>query len=146
MTTPETSTAGKDEVWRPCFRAFFVYYVAIGLAVFGPLINPEMGLPPWVGLIIGLALAAAVAFLKFGQEYRVTPRGLKRVSFQPAMEEEIPWREVGEIKVRRGLTQSLLRVGNLIILDKTGEPRLAWERLADPKGVQEALEARRPQS
>jgi len=50
---------------------------------------------------------------------------------------------VGDIKVQRGLTLALLNAGNLVILDKTGTPRLCWERLADPYGVKAALEARR---
>ena len=133
----------QQEVWRPAYRAFLVYYVAIAVAVFGPLINPAMGLPPWLGLVVGLAVLAAVFLGKFGQEYRTTPQGLKRVSTWPAKEEEIPWPEVGEIKVQRGLTQTLLRVGNIVIHDKQGRPGLTWERLADPQGVKAALEARR---
>jgi hypothetical protein len=132
----------REEIWRPSARAFLVYYVAFALAVLGPLINPEMGVPPWLGFILGLLVAAAVFYLKYGQEYRATPRGLKRVGFWPAQEEEIVWPQVGEIKVQRGLTQTLLNAGNLVILDRTGTPRLCWERLADPKGVKAALEAR----
>ena len=61
----------------------------------------------------------------------------------PAKEEDIPWPEVGEIKVERGLTQTLLRVGNIVIYDNRGRPRLTWERLANPQGVKAALEAGR---
>jgi hypothetical protein len=143
MAAQEQSDVTQEAVWRPSTRAFFVYYVAIAVAVFGPLINPEAGLPPWVGLVVGLLILAAVILLKLGQEYRATSRGLKRVGFWPAKEEELPWPEVGEIRLQRGLTQTLLQVGNLVILDKRGVPQLAWERLADPQGVKNALEARR---
>ncbi len=143
MAATGTTGSSPEAVWRPSSRAFLVYYVAIALAVFGPLINPEVGLPPWVGLVVGLLVLAAVILLKFGQEYRATPKGLKRVGSWPAKEEEILWPEVGEIRLQRGLTQTLLRVGNLVIHDKQGNPRLTWERLADPQGVRAALEARR---
>jgi len=143
MAAPDRSDFSPEAVWRPSTRAFFVYYVAIAVAVFGPLINPAAGLPPWVGLVLGLLVLAAVILGKFGQEYRATPRGLKRVGFWPAKEEEIPWPEVGEITLQRGLTQTLLKVGNVVIYDKQGAPRLCWERLADPQGVKAALEARR---
>jgi len=142
MASSDQASGSREEVWHPSARAFLVYYVAFALAVFGPLINPEMGVPPWLGLILGLLVVAAVFYLKYGQEYRATPRGLKRVGFWPPQEEEIAWTAVGEIRVQRGLTQTCLNAGNLIILDQTGTPRLCWERLADPKGVKAALEAR----
>ena len=143
MASADKSEFSREAVWRPSYRAFFVYYVAIAVAVFGPLINPAVGVPPWVGFILGLAVVATLALRKFGQEYRATPQGLKRVGFWPAVEEEIAWSDVGEIKVERGLTQTLLNVGNLVIQDKKGVTRLSWERLADPKGVKAVLEDRK---
>ena len=143
MASADKSEFSREAVWRPSYRAFFVYYVAIAVAVFGPLINPAVGVPPWVGFLLGLAVLAALALRKFGQEYRATPQGLKRVSFWPAEEEEIAWPDLGEIKVERGLTQTLLNVGNLVIQDKKGVARLSWERLADPKGVKAVLEDRK---
>ena len=56
------------------------------------------------------------------------------------------WPEVGEIKVQRGLTQTLLNTGAVVIQDKQGAPKLVWERLADPQNVKAALEARRAAS
>ncbi|MGQ9688111.1 MAG: hypothetical protein ACUVXF_04890 [Desulfobaccales bacterium] len=140
MSSPDST---HQEVWRPSSRAFLVYYVAVAVAVFGPLINPAMGVPPWLGFLVGLAVLAGLALRKYGQEYRVTPEGLKRITFWPAAMEKLSWMDVGEIKVRRGLTQTLLNTGDVIIQDKSGAPRLCWERLADPKGVKAALEARR---
>jgi hypothetical protein len=133
----------REAVWRPSMRAFFVYYVAIVVALFGPLINPAVGVPPWAGLVIGLLVFALVGLRMFGQEYRATPRGLKRVSFWPAGEESLAWPEVGEITVQRGLTQTMLNTGIVVIHNKQGVPKLMWERLADPQGVKAALEARR---
>jgi hypothetical protein len=143
MAPTDKTELSRDAVWRPSYRAFFVYYVAIAVAVFGPLINPTLGVPPWLGFVLGLAIFAALALRKFGQEYRATPQGLKRVSSWPAVEEEIAWAEVEEIKVERGLTQTLLNAGNLVIQDKKGVTRLSWERLADPKGVKAVLEDRK---
>jgi len=144
----ETGTTGSSQeaVWRPSIRAFFVYYVAIAVAVFGPLINPAVGVPPWAGLVIGLLVLGLVFLRMFGQEYRATPAGLRRVSFWPAGEESLAWPEVGQITVQRGLTQTLLNTGTVIFHDKQGVPKLMWERLADPQGVKAALEARRAAS
>jgi hypothetical protein len=133
----------QEAIWRPTPRAFFVYYVAIAVAVFGPRINPAVGVPPWVGLVVGLLVLALVCLRKFGQEYRADPKGLKRISFWPAEEETLAWPEVGEISVRRGLTQTLLNTGTVVIHDKQSDPKLVWERLAAPQSVKAALEARR---
>ena len=146
MAAPDNTDLSQETVWRPSSRAFFVYYVAILVAVFGPRINPEVGLAPWVGLVAGLLVLAAVVYGRFGQEYRATPTGLKQVGFWPAKVEEIPWAEVGEIRLQRGLTQTLLNVGSLVIQDKSGAPRLVFERLAKPQEVKAALEARRASS
>lgn len=132
-----------EAVWRPTYRAFFVYYVAIAVAIFGPSINPAVGVPPWLGLVAGLLVFALVGLRKFGQEYRASPSGLKRINFWPAGEEDLAWPEVGEVRVQRGLTQTLLNTGTVVIHDKQDVPRLVWERLADPQGVKAALEARR---
>jgi hypothetical protein len=146
MASDDRTEISPEAVWRPSYRSFFVYYVAIAVAVFGPRINPAVGIPPWVGFLLGLAVMAVLALRKFGQEYRATPQGLKRVSFWPAVEEELAWPEVGEIKVQRGLTQTLLNAGSLVIHNKKGQPRLSWEHLADPKGVKAALELQRAAS
>jgi hypothetical protein len=143
MAAQENAGNAKELVWRPTSRAFFVYYVAIAVAVLGPRINPEVGVPPWAGVLAGLALAVAVILGRFGQEYRATPTGLERVGRWPSKEEAISWPEVGEMVVQRGLTQTLLNVGSVVIHDKQGAARLTWERLADPQGVRAALEARR---
>jgi len=142
MAPQDKPTSAPEGVWRPSTRGFLVYYVAFAIAVFGPLINPAVGVPPWAGFVVGLMVAAAVALQKFGQEYRATPKGVKRVGSWPAVEVELSWPEIGDIQMQRGLTQTLLNCGNLVFLDKTGTPRLSWDRLADPKGVKAALEAR----
>jgi hypothetical protein len=59
-------------------------------------------------------------------------------------QQEITWANLGEVLVRRGLTQSMLRVGNLIIQDKSGGPQMFWFGLANPKEIQQDLERRRP--
>ena len=146
MAAQDDTGAAREMVWRPSSRAFFVYYVAFAVVVFGPLINPEAGLPPWLGLVAGILVLGAIILGRFGREYRATPRGLKQVGFWPAKEEEIPWPDVGKITMQRGLVQTLLNVGNVVIHDKPGTRRLTWERLANPQGVVAALEARRAAS
>ncbi|MEW6388460.1 MAG: hypothetical protein AB1491_13170 [Thermodesulfobacteriota bacterium] len=143
MAVEELGGKETSQVFRPCGRAFFVYYVAMALCFFGPLINPEVGLPPWLGLLLGLLLVAAVVYHRWGQEYHVTAAGVKKIWRWPDRQQEIPWDRLGEVLVRRGFTQTMLRVGNLVMTDKSGGPDMFWFGLADPKSVQTLIHQRR---
>ncbi len=129
-------------IFRPSARAFYLYYVAMFICFVGPLINPAMGLPVWLGWLLGGVLVVAVLY-QMNQEYQVTRTGVRKVLRWPASYQEIPWDNLGEIKVMRGLTQTLLRVGNLSFQDKRGGPPIFWYGLSDPKAVLSAIEARR---
>jgi hypothetical protein len=134
-----------EVVHTPCPRAFLVYYVAIALCFLGPSINPEVGVPVWLGVVLGCIVAAVVVYMKWGQEYRITPQGVAKLVRWPAPQrQEIPWANLGEIRVVRGLTQSLLRVGNLIFKDDSGGPEMFWFGLANPGEIKAELERRRP--
>ncbi len=132
-----------EQVFRPVARAFFVYYVALAICFLGPPLNPAVGVPVWVGFVAGLAVLAAIIYMR-GQEYRLTPRGLEKVSRLGGQRQEILWENLGEVEVHRGFTQSLLRVGNLILKDKTGGPDIFWFGLAEPKEVKDLIDGRRP--
>lgn len=136
-------TSQETRIWRPCARAFFVYYVAMAIFFFGPHLNPKVGLSPWLGFVLGSVVAAAVAY-QWSQEYQMTAAGLTKVWRWPARRHHIPWENMGEILVRRGFTQSLLRVGNLSIMDKTGGPEMFWFGLSHPKEIKEIIERTRP--
>jgi hypothetical protein len=144
MAGNEISTSG-DLVFKPCARAFFVHYVALALVLLGPRLNPAVGLPVWLGTFLGLIVLAAVIYQKYGQEYRVTSRGVVRVWRWPSpREQEIAWENLGEILVLRGLTQTILQVGNLAFRDKAGERKLFWYGLLNPKDVKNLINRKRP--
>jgi hypothetical protein len=137
--------ASGDLVFKPSARAFFVHYVAMALVFFGPRLNPEVGLPVWLGTVLGFIVLGAVIYQKYGQEYRVTTRGVVRVQRWPSPgAEEIAWEDLGEILVLRGLTQTILQVGNLAFRDKAGERKLFWYGLLNPKNVKDLIERQRP--
>jgi hypothetical protein len=134
-----------DLVIKPCGRAFFVYYVAMALVILGPRLNPEVGLPVWLGTLLGLIVLAALLYQKYGTEYRITSRGVVRAWRWPSpREQEIAWENLGEILVLRGLTQSMLQVGNLAFRDTAGGPEMFWYGLLNPKDVRGLIEAKRP--
>jgi hypothetical protein len=143
--------ASAELVIKPCRRAFLVYYVAIAIFLLGPRLNPDVrifGLFHFsvaVGTVLGLLVIALVIYLKMGREYRITPRGVMTVWRWPSpRRQEISWENLGDVLMRRGLTQTILRVGNLIIQDKSGGPEMFWFGLSDPKEIQAEIERRRP--
>ncbi len=132
-----------DQVFRPCGRAFFGYYVALAVCFLGPPLHPAVGVPVWVGVLAGLVVLAAVFYMR-SQEYRLTSRGLEKVSRLGGQRQEIPWQNLGEVEVRRGFTQSLLRVGNLLMKDLSGGPDMFWFGLSEPKEIKAIIDGRRP--
>lgn len=144
MAGNEIPTSG-DIVITPSHRAFFVHYVAMFLVFVGPRLNPAVGLPVWLGTLLGLIVLAAVIYQKFGQEYRVTSRGVARVWRWPSpRQQEITWENLGEVLVLRGLTQTVLQVGNLAIQDKAGGSQIFWYGILNPKDVKALIDGKRP--
>jgi hypothetical protein len=144
MADKEISTSG-EMVFRPCARSFFIYYVAMVLFFLGPRINPDVGLPVWLGNILAFIFLAAFIYRKFGTEFQITSRGVARVWRWPSLRrQEIAWENLGEIMVLHGLTQSLLQVGNLAFTDKAGGPEMFWFGLPHPKDLKEQIERMRP--
>jgi hypothetical protein len=137
-------TASGELVFKPCARAFFVYYVAMALAFLGPRLNPEVGVPVWLGTLLGLMVVAVVIYRKYGQEYQVTSRGVAMVKRWPfSQRQEIAWENLGEVMVLRGLTQTILQVGNLALVDKSGGAEMFWFGLANPKDVKDRIDGKR---
>ena len=109
--------------------------MAIALVVVGPRLNPAVGLSVWLGTLLGIIVLAAVIYQKYGSEYRVTSRGVARVWRWPSpREQEIAWENLGEVLVLRGLTQTVLQVGNLAFQDKAGGSRDVLVRVVQPQG------------
>jgi len=144
MAATEPAASG-DLIFKPCGRAFFVYYVAMALVVLGPRLNPAVGMPVWLGTLLGLIVLAAMLYQRYGTEFRVTSRGVVRVRRWPSpREQEIAWENLGEILVLRGLTQTVLQVGNLALRDKANNSDMFWYGLPNPKDVKDLIEAKRP--
>ncbi len=142
MEPDKATDPGGELAFRASGRSFLVYYVAMFLVFVGPSLNPAVGLPRWLGFILGLLLVAAVVYMKWGQEYRVTATGVVKVWGFQKKRQEIPWDRIEEVTVLRGLTQTVLKVGNLLIRDRAGDT-MFWFGLADPKGVKEIIDGRR---
>jgi hypothetical protein len=144
MAEKEIPTSG-DLVFKPSARAFFVHYVAMFLVFLGPRLNPEVGLPVWLGTVLGVIVLAAVIYQKYGTEYQISSRGVARVWRWPSpRRQEIAWENLEEVLVLRGLTQTMLQVGNLAFRDKAGGPQMFWYGLFNPKDVKDLIDGKRP--
>ena len=144
MAANEIPTSG-DLVFKPCARAFFVYFVALALVVLGPRLNPAVGVPVWLGTLLGIIVLVAIIYQKYGQEYQVTSRGVAKVTRWPSpRRQEIAWENLEDILVLRGLTQTMLQVGNLAFRDKAGGPEMFWYGLLNPKDVKDLIDEKRP--
>ena len=146
MSEPETEIATSGElVLKPTARAFFVYFVALALVVLGPRLNPEVGLPIWLGNLLGIIIVAVLIYQKYGTEYQITSQGVARIWRWPSLRrQEIPWEDLGEVVVLRGLTQTVLQVGNLALTDKSGKGNMFWYGLPHPNEVKEEIDRMRP--
>ncbi|MFP3867064.1 MAG: hypothetical protein ACLFUU_02750 [Desulfobacteraceae bacterium] len=138
----------QTRVLSPSWRAFLVYYVAIALCVLGPYLNPQfsqqLGLTPQRGLIIGIILLLGVFYLKWNQEYHISPQGISRIRRFPAQLERLAWTEVDQIEMRRGLTQTLLRVGNVIVKPQSADKSVIMlYGIEHPKEIKELMERAR---
>ncbi|MEJ2671098.1 MAG: hypothetical protein P8168_02625 [Deltaproteobacteria bacterium] len=132
-------------VFRPCARSFFVYYLAMFLVFLGPRFNPEVGLPVWLGTLLGIIIVIAVIYRKYGTEYQVSSQGVARVWRWPSLHrQEIAWENLGEVRVLRGLTQTLLQVGNLAFADKSGGLVMFWHGLPNPQDIKDLIDRKRP--
>jgi len=145
MTENEVSTSG-DLVFTPCLRAFFVYYLALFLLWIGPWFNPDVGLPVWLGFLVGLIIVGLFIYQKFGSEYLITDQGVARTWRWPSpRRQDISWENLGDIRVVRGMTQTLLQVGNLVFTDKSGGRMLFWYGLGNPHDIKDQIDRKRPQ-
>lgn len=132
-------------VLEPAWRSFFVYYVAIFLCWFGPHLNPEFAarlwLSPNVGLVLGIILLAGVVYMKWGSEYRFSATGVQKVRRYPPGQEELTWDQVGRLEIQRGLTHTLLDIGNIAIKPREGMgSEIVLTGVSHPKLVQELME------
>lgn len=131
------------KVFTPSWAAFYLYYVAMAICWFGPQVNPEFAarifLTPTLGMLLGLVLLGAVLFLKFGQHFEMDAEGVRRIQRYPAREDLLRWHEIRGITVRVGLTQTLLRIGSVVIQPHQGE-EMVWYGVESPKLVKTLLE------
>lgn len=135
--------------FSPSWRSFFTYYVMIFLCWFGPQLNPEfsrqLSLTPELGLVLGIVLLLAVCYQKWGQNYYISPEGVKKIRRFPAVEEELSWDEVDKIEMHRGLTQSLLGIGNIVF--KRGDAarkEMVFYGVFNPNDIMSLIERERP--
>lgn len=131
------------KIFTSSWAAFYLYYFAMGICWLGPQINPAFAarifLTPLVGFFLGLLLLGGVIYLKYGQQYELDSTGVKINWLYPPRQQLIRWQEISSIKVRAGLTQTILGIGNIAIQPREGE-EMVWYGLESPKMIKTILE------
>lgn len=131
------------KIFTSSWAAFYLYYFAMGICWLGPQINPAFAarifLTPLVGFFLGLLLLGGVIYLKYGQQYELDSTGVKINWRYPPRQQLIRWQEISSIKVRAGLTQTILGIGNIAIQPREGE-EMVWYGLESPKMIKTILE------
>jgi hypothetical protein len=133
------------KVFTTSWAAFYLYYVAIAICWLGPQLNPTFAerifLSPPLGFLLGALLLGGVIYLKYGQYYQMDDMGVKKIYRYPPRQEFIRWPEIERISVRAGFTQTLLRVGNVVIQPgRMAGEEMVWYGLESPKLVKTLLE------
>ncbi|AEB10228.1 hypothetical protein [Desulfobacca acetoxidans] len=133
------------KVFTTSWRAFYLYYLAIAICWFGPQLNPDfadqLGLSPAIGLVLGTLLLAGVWYLKWGQEYAADSEGVMKIWHYPRRREIVPWPDIAAIKIRCGLTQTLLGIGNIVIQKRqSADKEIVWYGMKNPKQIKTYLE------
>jgi hypothetical protein len=100
---------------RPAWKSYFVFYAAILIFGFGPSLNPEVGLNPYLGMALAWLLVLFVIYRKKTTCYKVTPTRIVRETGAPGMvvRKDLPLTEISTISVRRGIAHRFLGLGHL---------------------------------
>jgi uncharacterized membrane protein YdbT with pleckstrin-like domain len=100
---------------RPAWKSYFVFYAAIVIFGFGPVLNPDVGLKPSLGRAVALLLVFFVIYRKKTTKYRVTSARVIRETggLGLGINKDLPLEEIASISVRRGITHRLLGIGHL---------------------------------
>ena len=128
---------------RPAWKSYFVFYAAIVIFGFGPLLNPEAGLKPSLGAAIALLLVFFVIYRKITTRYRVTSARVIRetVGLGLGVKKDLPLEEIASISVRRGITHRFLGIGHLHFQARSSnQPDLWWFGITNPFQVVKDIE------
>ena len=137
--------ASGDLVFKPSARAFFVHYVAMFLVFCGPPAQSGGGAARLAGDPPGAHCPGRsdLPEIRPGVPGNLPGGGPGARRWPSPRKQEIAWENLGEILVLRGLTQTILQVGNLAFRDKAGGPELFWYGLLNPKDVKDLIERKR---
>ena len=115
--------------FRPAWLSYFVFYTAAAIFIFGPMLNPEYASYRVQGLFVAALILVFVVLRRTTTLYSWRENGFTVNNGIPhAKDEEIPFPNISEVELRRGLTQRVLGIGNVALHLKSppGQVRILY--------------------
>ena len=137
----DDATISKYQRFRPAWKAFAVYFLAVLVFWFGPGFNPQSVITPAMGQLIGSLFLAFILIKRFTTQYRLHAGRLEVLcSFPKKHQASLPVDQIRRIDLRRGITQRALGVAHIhVYQDARGEPALKLFGVARPVEFRDLL-------
>ncbi|MBI4774777.1 MAG: PH domain-containing protein [Deltaproteobacteria bacterium] len=111
--------------FRPAWSSYFVFYTAAALFILGPSLNPDYAPYRVQGLFVSALILVFVVLRRSTTLYAWKENGFTVNNGIPrGRDEEIPYGNISEVELRRGLTQRMLGIGNVALHLKSPEGRV----------------------
>jgi membrane protein YdbS with pleckstrin-like domain len=128
---------------QPAWRSYFIFYTAIFIFGLGPLVNPQAGLNPVLGMVLALFLAIFVWHRRTTTYYRLTSKEVIRETkgWGQPQRQILPLAEIAAVEARRGIVQRFITVGHLRFKPRsTAYPEIWWFGVADSLQIKKEIE------
>ncbi len=140
-----TTTVKQEDLLtlQPSWKSYFVFYAAILIFGFGPIINPKAGISLPFGLAVSIILALFILFRRKTTFYRITKdEALRESGFSgQAKKKSLPLKGIAGLEVHRGVVHRLLGIGHLQFRSQlSGRPDLWWFGVEDPFAMKKKIE------
>ena len=127
--------------FKPAWKAFSVYFLAVLIFWIGPEFNPDSVITPAMGQLIGTLFLAFILIKRYTTGYSLDQGRLTvESSFPKKYQASVAVDQIRRIDLRRGVSQRALGVAHIhIYQDPQKEPDLKLFGVSDPIRFKELL-------
>jgi len=128
---------------QPAWRSYFIFYTAIVIFGLGPLINPQAGLNPILGMVLAFFLAIFIWYRRTTTYYRLTSKEVMRETkgWGQLQRQVLPFAEIAAVEARRGIVHRFIAVGHLRFKSRSAAyPEIWWFGVADSLQIKKEID------